>query len=49
MKLNELSPAAGSTKEAYRKGQGSGSGNAQRPAVVTRPEGPLRRRHPHWL
>ena len=27
MKLNELSPAAGSTKEAYRKGRGSGSGN----------------------
>ena len=25
MKLNELSPAAGSTKEAYRKGRGSGS------------------------
>lgn len=27
MKLNELSPAAGSTKEAYRKGRGHGSGN----------------------
>ena len=24
MKLNELSPAAGSTKEAYRKGRGHG-------------------------
>ena len=29
MKLNELSPAAGSTKEAYRKGRGSGSGNGK--------------------
>ena len=27
MKLNELSPAAGSAKEAYRKGRGAGSGN----------------------
>ena len=29
MKLNELSPAAGSTKEAYRKGRGHGSGNGK--------------------
>ena len=29
MKLNDLSPAAGSTKEAYRKGRGSGSGNGK--------------------
>ena len=28
MKLNELSPAAGSTKEAYRKGRGSFSFSA---------------------
>ena len=29
MKLHELSPAPGSTKEAYRKGRGSGSGNGK--------------------
>ena len=29
MKLNELSPAAGSTKEAFRKGRGHGSGNGK--------------------
>ena len=29
MKLNELSPAAGSVKEAYRKGSGHGSGNGK--------------------
>ncbi len=29
MKLNELSPAAGSTKVAYRKGRGTGSGNGK--------------------
>ena len=29
MKLNELSPAAGSVKEAYRKGRGHGSGNGK--------------------
>ena len=29
MKLNELSPAVGSVKEAYRKGRGSGSGNGK--------------------
>ena len=29
MKLHELSPAAGSTKEAYRKGRGAGSGNGK--------------------
>ena len=29
MKLNELSPAAGSAKEAYRKGRGHGSGNGK--------------------
>ena len=29
MNLHELSPAAGSTKEAYRKGRGSGSGNGK--------------------
>ena len=29
MKLNELSPAVGSTKEAYRKGRGHGSGNGK--------------------
>ena len=29
MKLHELSPAAGSTKEAYRKGRGNGSGNGK--------------------
>ena len=29
MKLNELSPAIGSTKEAYRKGRGHGSGNGK--------------------
>jgi len=29
MKLHELSPAAGSTKEAYRKGRGHGSGNGK--------------------
>ena len=29
MKLHELSPAAGSTKPAYRKGRGAGSGNGK--------------------
>ena len=29
MKLNELSPTVGSTKEAYRKGRGAGSGNGK--------------------
>ena len=29
MKLNELSPAAGSTKAAWRKGRGPGSGNGK--------------------
>ena len=29
MKLNELSPAAGSTRPAYRKGRGAGSGNGK--------------------
>ena len=29
MKLHELSPAPGSTKEAYRKGRGTGSGNGK--------------------
>ena len=29
MKLHELSPAAGSAKEAYRKGRGAGSGNGK--------------------
>ena len=29
MKLHELSPAAGSTKENYRKGRGAGSGNGK--------------------
>ena len=29
MKLHELSPAAGSTREAYRKGRGNGSGNGK--------------------
>lgn len=29
MKLHELSPAAGSTKEAWRKGRGTGSGNGK--------------------
>ncbi|MEA4831712.1 MAG: 50S ribosomal protein L15 [Oscillospiraceae bacterium] len=29
MKLYELSPAPGSTKEAYRKGRGTGSGNGK--------------------
>ena len=29
MKLLELSPAAGSTKEAFRKGRGAGSGNGK--------------------
>lgn len=29
MKLHELSPAPGSTKEAYRKGRGAGSGNGK--------------------
>ena len=29
MKLHELSPAAGSTQEAYRKGRGAGSGNGK--------------------
>ena len=29
MRLHELSPAAGSTKEAYRKGRGNGSGNGK--------------------
>ena len=29
MKLHELSPAAGSVKEAYRKGRGAGSGNGK--------------------
>ena len=29
MKLNELSPAAGSVREAYRKGRGAGSGNGK--------------------
>lgn len=29
MKLNELSPAPGSTKSKYRKGRGNGSGNGK--------------------
>ena len=29
MKLHELSPAAGSTKEGFRKGRGAGSGNGK--------------------
>ena len=29
MKLNELSPAAGSVRPAYRKGRGAGSGNGK--------------------
>jgi large subunit ribosomal protein L15 len=29
MKLHELSPAAGSVKESYRKGRGPGSGNGK--------------------
>ena len=29
MKLHELSPAPGSTKEAWRKGRGTGSGNGK--------------------
>ena len=29
MKLSELSPAAGSVREAYRKGRGHGSGNGK--------------------
>ena len=29
MKLHELSPAEGSTKEAWRKGRGAGSGNGK--------------------
>ena len=29
MKLHELTPAAGSTKPAYRKGRGTGSGNGK--------------------
>ncbi|MEG2003211.1 MAG: 50S ribosomal protein L15 [Clostridia bacterium] len=29
MKLHELSPAAGSTKENFRKGRGTGSGNGK--------------------
>ena len=29
MKLSELSPAAGSVREAYRKGRGAGSGNGK--------------------
>ena len=29
MKLNELSPAAGSAKSAWRKGRGAGSGNGK--------------------
>jgi len=29
MKLHELSPAPGSTKKAYRKGRGTGSGNGK--------------------
>ena len=29
MKLHELSPAEGSTKESYRKGRGAGSGNGK--------------------
>lgn len=29
MKLHELSPAPGSTKKAYRKGRGAGSGNGK--------------------
>ena len=29
MKLHELSPAAGSTKDVYRRGRGTGSGNGK--------------------
>ena len=29
MKLHELSPAPGSTKDVYRKGRGAGSGNGK--------------------
>ena len=48
MKLHELSPAAGSTKEAYRKGRGAGSGNGKTGGRVGFEGGqmPLARRTP---
>ncbi len=39
MKLNELSPAVGSTKEAYRKGRGAGSGNGKTAGKGTKGQG----------
>ena len=44
MELYNLSPAAGSTKEAFRKGRGHGSGNGKTGGQG--PEGPQRRRCP---
>lgn len=41
MKLNELSPAAGSTHKGYRVGRGAGSGNGQNRRQG--PQGPERR------
>ena len=35
MELYNLSPAAGSTKEAFRKGRGHGSGNGKTDSVNT--------------
>ena len=41
MKLNELSPATGSVKEAYRKGRGAGSGNGKTAGrVLMKPAAP---------
>ena len=34
MKLHELTPAPGSTKDVFRKGRGHGSGNGDRKSVV---------------
>ena len=41
MKLNELSPATGSVREAYRKGRGAGSGNGKTAGrVLMKPAAP---------
>ena len=45
MKLNELSPAAGSTHKGYRVGRGAGSGNGKTAGKgATRARTPARRR-----
>ena len=46
MKLHELTPAAGATKPAYRKGRGAGSGNGKTAGRGHKGQCPFRRRCP---